>query len=48
MPIAEHMHASHGSAEADRLLARAAEAKQQSDVIRRLVMDREPVPVEKD
>ena len=43
--MAEHLKISHGGANANRLLARAMEAKEQSDVIRKLVMQREPLPV---
>jgi two-component system chemotaxis response regulator CheB len=43
--IAEHMKTSHGAPDADRLIERAEEAKRQSDILRKLVTEREPLPV---
>jgi two-component system, chemotaxis family, protein-glutamate methylesterase/glutaminase len=43
--MAEHVRTHHG-ADADWLCARADEAKRQSDVIRNLVTEREPLPAE--
>jgi two-component system chemotaxis response regulator CheB len=41
--MAEHMRTSHGGEHAEQLMERANEARKQSDVIRRLVMQREPL-----
>ena len=42
--MGEHLRR-HTSPDADALLSRANEAKAQSDALRRLVMDREPIEV---
>jgi hypothetical protein len=41
--MAEHVRASHNSADARELIDRANEARHQSEAIRKLVMRREPV-----
>jgi two-component system, chemotaxis family, protein-glutamate methylesterase/glutaminase len=41
--MAEHLKASHDAAYAEELITRANEARQQSDVVRRLVTQREPL-----
>jgi two-component system chemotaxis response regulator CheB len=41
--IAEHLDAGHDSADVNRLLERAAEAKRDSDVVRQVVMQRAPL-----
>lgn len=46
--MADHLRTVHNSDEAGRLLERAEEAKRQSDIIRRLVMSREPLPVDEE
>jgi two-component system, chemotaxis family, protein-glutamate methylesterase/glutaminase len=46
--MADHVRAHHDPRDADRLVERADEAKRQSDVLRKLVMTREPVPVDTD
>jgi len=43
--MAEHLQQSHDAMDTQRLIQRADEAKRQSDVIRKLVMDREPAAV---
>jgi two-component system chemotaxis response regulator CheB len=45
--LAEHLRTVHQAEGAERLLQRAREAKKQSDLIRELVMAREPLPAEK-
>jgi two-component system chemotaxis response regulator CheB len=44
--VADHLRTAHNSEEATLLLERADEARRQSDVLRRLVMAREPLPVD--
>jgi two-component system, chemotaxis family, protein-glutamate methylesterase/glutaminase len=43
--MAEHFRTNHDPAEADSLRAHADEAKRQSDILRQLVMEREPLPI---
>jgi two-component system, chemotaxis family, protein-glutamate methylesterase/glutaminase len=45
MRMAEHLQSAHNEEEALQFFDRAAEAKRQSEVIRKLVMDRESVPI---
>lgn len=44
--VAEHLQTSHGGSDAQELLDRAAEARRQSDVLRKLVTEREPTPTQ--
>jgi two-component system chemotaxis response regulator CheB len=43
MRMAEHLHSSHSDGQAEQLIGRANEARNQSEAIRKLVMQREPV-----
>jgi two-component system, chemotaxis family, protein-glutamate methylesterase/glutaminase len=43
MRMAEHLHSSHSDGQAEQLIERANEARNQSEAIRKLVMQREPV-----
>ena len=43
MRMAEHLQSSHSDAQAEELIDRANEARNQSEAIRKLVMQREPV-----
>jgi two-component system chemotaxis response regulator CheB len=45
--LAEHLRTAHQAEGAERLVQRAREAKKQADVLRELVMAREPLPAEK-